>query len=136
MCGWVLTWEKNNGDLSVSFQTTSESQAIFFIALVQVFACVSCDLTTALSVYFHALTPEIIEKLPANLINEWQEFFSEGIHSLLLPLMVKITSKFLPKDKCANWHSMESIICYPQCPVIYFNHIFFCFISMKLTPQN
>ncbi|KAL8190612.1 UNVERIFIED_CONTAM: listerin E3 ubiquitin protein ligase 1 [Gekko kuhli] len=72
-------------------ETTSESQAVFFTALVQVFACVSCDLTTALSVYFQALTPEIIEKLPANLISEWQEFFSEGIHSLLLPLMVKIT---------------------------------------------
>ncbi|XP_060090344.1 E3 ubiquitin-protein ligase listerin isoform X2 [Heteronotia binoei] len=74
-------------------ETTSESQPVFFIALVQVFACVSCDLTTASSAYFQALTPEIIEKLPANLITEWQEFFSEGIHSLLLPLMVKITKE-------------------------------------------
>lgn len=88
--------------LCLSFQTTSESQAVFFVALVQVFACVSCDLTTALSVYFQALTPELTEKLPANLTSEWQEFFSEGIHSLLLPLMVKITSKFMIKDNCAN----------------------------------
>nr|XP_056714125.1 E3 ubiquitin-protein ligase listerin [Euleptes europaea] len=74
-------------------ETASESQAVFSVALVQVFACVSCELTTALSVFFQAVTPEMIEKLPANLISEWQEFFSEGIHSLLLPLMVKITRK-------------------------------------------
>ncbi|XP_054829197.1 E3 ubiquitin-protein ligase listerin [Eublepharis macularius] len=74
-------------------ETTSESQAIFPVALDQVFARVTFDLTAALSVYFQAVSPEIIEKLPANLISEWQEFFSEGIHSLLLPLMVKITKE-------------------------------------------
>uniref|UniRef100_A0ACB8FHJ2 Listerin E3 ubiquitin protein ligase 1 n=1 Tax=Sphaerodactylus townsendi TaxID=933632 RepID=A0ACB8FHJ2_9SAUR len=72
-------------------ETTSESQAVFSIALVQVFVCVSCDLATALSVWFQAVTSENTEKLPPNLLSEWQEFFSEGIHSLLLPLMVKIT---------------------------------------------
>ncbi|XP_015278471.1 PREDICTED: E3 ubiquitin-protein ligase listerin [Gekko japonicus] len=89
-------------------ETTSESQAVFFIALVQVFACVSCDLTTALSAYFQALTPEIIEKLPANLISEWQEFFSEGIHSLLLPLMVKIT-----RDKNMSETSFQNSVLKP-----------------------
>ncbi|XP_061483857.1 E3 ubiquitin-protein ligase listerin isoform X2 [Rhineura floridana] len=74
-------------------ETTSESQAVFPFALVQVFACVSCDLSTALSAYFQAATPEITEKLPVNLMTEWQEFCSEGIHSLLLPLLVKITRK-------------------------------------------
>ncbi|XP_042314086.1 E3 ubiquitin-protein ligase listerin [Sceloporus undulatus] len=74
-------------------ETMSESQAVFPQALVQVFACVSCDLSVALSAYFQTATPEITEKLPTNLMTEWQEFFSEGIHSLLLPLLVKITRK-------------------------------------------
>nr|XP_020651892.1 E3 ubiquitin-protein ligase listerin-like isoform X1 [Pogona vitticeps] len=74
-------------------ETTSESQAVFAFPLVQVFACVSCDLSAAVSAFFQAATPEIIEKLPPNLMTEWQEFFSEGIHSLLLPLLVKITRK-------------------------------------------
>ncbi|XP_066476312.1 E3 ubiquitin-protein ligase listerin [Tiliqua scincoides] len=74
-------------------ETTSESPAVFPEALDQVFACASCDLTAASSAYFQAATPEIIEKLPANLMTEWKEFFSEGIHGLLLPLLVKITRK-------------------------------------------
>ncbi|KAH0624881.1 hypothetical protein JD844_032757 [Phrynosoma platyrhinos] len=74
-------------------ETVSESQAVFPQALVQVFACVSCDLSVALSAYFQTATPEITEKLPTNLMAEWQEFFSEGIYSLLLPLLVKITRK-------------------------------------------
>lgn len=75
------------------FQTTSESTAVFPGVLANVFACASCDLTAASSAYFQAATPEVIEKLPANLMTEWKEFFSEGIHGLLLPLLVKITSK-------------------------------------------
>ncbi|XP_044298639.1 E3 ubiquitin-protein ligase listerin [Varanus komodoensis] len=74
-------------------ETTSDSQAVFPVVLVEVFASVSCDLSAALSSYFQSATPEIIEKLPANLITEWQDFFSEGIHSLLLPLLVKVTRK-------------------------------------------
>ncbi|XP_053165483.1 E3 ubiquitin-protein ligase listerin [Hemicordylus capensis] len=74
-------------------ETTSESQAVFPVELIQVFACVSCDLTAALSAYFQTATPEITEKLPANLMTEWKDFFSEGIHGLLLPLLVKITRK-------------------------------------------
>ncbi|XP_053242521.1 E3 ubiquitin-protein ligase listerin isoform X1 [Podarcis raffonei] len=74
-------------------ETTSDSQAVFPVALVQVFACVSCDLSAASSAFFQAATPEITEKLPPNLMAEWQEFFSEGIHSLLLSLLVKITRK-------------------------------------------
>ncbi|KAJ7320504.1 hypothetical protein JRQ81_020015 [Phrynocephalus forsythii] len=74
-------------------ETTSESQAVFSLPLVQVFACASWDLCAALSAYFQAVTPEIIEKLPPNLMTEWQEFFSEGMQSLLLPLLVKMARK-------------------------------------------
>ncbi|KAM6448074.1 E3 ubiquitin-protein ligase listerin [Liasis olivaceus] len=74
-------------------ETTCENPEVFPLAQVQVFASVSCDLSASLSAYFQAATPEIIEKLPENLMAEWQDFFSEGIHSLLLPLLAKITRK-------------------------------------------
>ncbi|KAJ6662463.1 hypothetical protein lerEdw1_011876 [Lerista edwardsae] len=82
MCS-ILAW----------LETTSESPAVFPGALAHVFASASCDLAAASSAYFQAATPEVIEKLPANLMTEWKEFFSEGIHGLLLPLLVKITRK-------------------------------------------
>ncbi|XP_074957449.1 E3 ubiquitin-protein ligase listerin isoform X1 [Phalacrocorax aristotelis] len=74
-------------------ETTSENRSLYHVPLVQIFACVSCDLASALSAYFEAATPETTENLPANLISEWKEFFSEGIHNLLLPLLVKITGE-------------------------------------------
>ncbi|XP_013913482.1 PREDICTED: E3 ubiquitin-protein ligase listerin [Thamnophis sirtalis] len=74
-------------------ETTCENPEVFPAAQVQVFASVSCDLSASLSAYFQATTPEIVEKFPKNLMSEWQEFFSEGIHSLLLPLLAKITRK-------------------------------------------
>lgn len=74
-------------------QTTCENPEVFPAAQVQVFASVSCDLSASLSAYFQAATPEMIEEFPENLMSEWQDFFSEGIHSLLLPLLAKITSK-------------------------------------------
>ncbi|XP_050187268.1 E3 ubiquitin-protein ligase listerin [Myiozetetes cayanensis] len=74
-------------------ETTSENRSLYHVPLVQIFACVSCDLASALSAYFEAAAPETIENLPKNLISEWKEFFSEGIHNLLLPLLVKITGE-------------------------------------------
>ncbi|ETE73486.1 E3 ubiquitin-protein ligase listerin [Ophiophagus hannah] len=74
-------------------ETTCENPEVFPAAQVQVFASVSCDLTGSLSAYFQAATPEIVEKFPKNLMSEWRDFFSEGIHSLLLPLLAKITRK-------------------------------------------
>uniref|UniRef100_A0A8D0GZQ3 E3 ubiquitin-protein ligase listerin n=1 Tax=Sphenodon punctatus TaxID=8508 RepID=A0A8D0GZQ3_SPHPU len=74
-------------------ETTSESRALYHVPLVQIFACVSCDLASALSAYFQAAATEVTENLPVNLQSEWKEFFSEGIHSLLLPLLVKITGE-------------------------------------------
>ncbi|XP_042644321.1 E3 ubiquitin-protein ligase listerin [Tyto alba] len=74
-------------------ETTSENRSLYHIPLVQIFACVSCDLASALSAYFETAAPETTEKLPVNLISEWKEFFSEGIHNLLLPLLVKVTGE-------------------------------------------
>uniref|UniRef100_A0A8C4JQK1 E3 ubiquitin-protein ligase listerin n=1 Tax=Dromaius novaehollandiae TaxID=8790 RepID=A0A8C4JQK1_DRONO len=73
--------------------TTSENHSLYHVPLVQIFACASCDLASALSAYFEAAASETIENLPVNLISEWKEFFSEGIHNLLLPLLVKVTGE-------------------------------------------
>lgn len=89
------------------FQAASESPAVDPRPLEQVFACTSCDLTAASSAYFQAATPEMIEKLPGNLMTEWKEFFSEGIHGLLLPLLVKITSKSVANVQTLGRCDME-----------------------------
>ncbi|XP_007493198.1 E3 ubiquitin-protein ligase listerin isoform X1 [Monodelphis domestica] len=70
-------------------ETTSENHALYPVPLVQLFACVSCDLACTLSAYFSSIS----SNLPVNLISEWHDFFSEGIHNLLLPLLVKITEE-------------------------------------------
>ncbi|XP_023799209.1 E3 ubiquitin-protein ligase listerin [Cyanistes caeruleus] len=74
-------------------ETTSESRSLYHVPLVQIFACVSCDLASALSAYFETAAPDTTANLPKNLVSEWKEFFSEGIHNLLLPLLVKITGE-------------------------------------------
>lgn len=74
-------------------ETACESSGLHHVPLVRLFACVSCDLASDLSAYFHAVIPSAAEKLPAKLISEWNEFFSEGIHGLLLPMLVKIAGE-------------------------------------------
>ncbi|XP_071418883.1 E3 ubiquitin-protein ligase listerin isoform X2 [Pithys albifrons albifrons] len=74
-------------------ETTSENRSLYHVPLVQIFACVSCDLASALSTYFEDAAAETTERLPQTLISEWKEFFSDGIHNLLLPLLVKITGE-------------------------------------------
>jgi len=74
-------------------QTTNENQALYSVPLVQLFAYVSCDLACELSAFFDSTTLVTTGSLPVNLISEWKEFFSPGIHSLLLPLLVTATGK-------------------------------------------
>uniref|UniRef100_A0A8C5TGQ1 E3 ubiquitin-protein ligase listerin n=1 Tax=Malurus cyaneus samueli TaxID=2593467 RepID=A0A8C5TGQ1_9PASS len=74
-------------------ETTNESCLLYHVPLVQIFACVSCDLASALSAFFETAAPDTTANLPKNLVSEWKEFFSEGIHNLLLPLLVKITGE-------------------------------------------
>ncbi|XP_006267222.2 E3 ubiquitin-protein ligase listerin [Alligator mississippiensis] len=87
-------------------ETTSENHSLYQVPLVQIFACVSCDLASTFSAYFQEATPEVIENLPVNLISEWKEFFSEGIHNLLLPLLVKVTGE----NKLASEKSFQNSI--------------------------
>ncbi|CAN2387615.1 Listerin E3 ubiquitin protein ligase 1 [Pristimantis euphronides] len=71
-------------------ETACENSALYHVPLVRLFACVSCNLASDLCAYFQTVAPSIAEKLSAKLISEWNEFFSEGIHDLLLPLLVKL----------------------------------------------
>uniref|UniRef100_A0A8C3BDC2 E3 ubiquitin-protein ligase listerin n=1 Tax=Cairina moschata TaxID=8855 RepID=A0A8C3BDC2_CAIMO len=86
-------WDFITCSMLAWLETTCENHSLYHIPLVQIFACVSCDLASALSAYFEAAAPETTENLPVNLISEWKEFFSEGIHNLLLPLLVKVTGE-------------------------------------------
>ncbi|KAM5179944.1 E3 ubiquitin-protein ligase listerin [Mantella aurantiaca] len=84
-------------------ETACDSSALYRLPLVRLFACVSCSLASDLSGYFQAVPAGDAEKLPANLISEWNEFFSEGIHALLLPMLVKIAGESKPAEM--SYHS-------------------------------
>ncbi|XP_030060139.1 E3 ubiquitin-protein ligase listerin [Microcaecilia unicolor] len=89
MCS-ILAW----------LETVNENTLLYKVPLIQLFACESFNLASALNVYFQDIAPSTIEKLPRNLLSEWKEFFSEGINSLLLPLLVKIAGE--SKDPSSN----------------------------------
>ncbi|XP_008588259.1 PREDICTED: E3 ubiquitin-protein ligase listerin [Galeopterus variegatus] len=95
-------------------ETTSENQALYSVPLVQLFACVSCDLACDLSAFFDSPTPDIIGNLPVNLISEWKGFFSQGIHSLLLPILVTITGE----NKDISETSFQNAMLKPMCETL------------------
>ncbi|KAJ1119651.1 hypothetical protein NDU88_007836 [Pleurodeles waltl] len=74
-------------------ETVSENTDLYHIPLVQRVASTSFNLASTLCVYFRDLSPASAEKLPADLLGEWKLFFSEGIHSLLFPLLVKLSGE-------------------------------------------
>ncbi|KAG9486176.1 hypothetical protein GDO78_008978 [Eleutherodactylus coqui] len=74
-------------------ETACESSARYHQPLVRLFACVSCNLAADLSAYFQTAPTSAAETLPAKRISEWNEFFSEGVRGLLLPLLVQITGE-------------------------------------------
>ncbi|XP_066226501.1 E3 ubiquitin-protein ligase listerin isoform X2 [Saccopteryx leptura] len=94
-------------------ETTSENRALGSVPLVQLFACVSCGLACELSAFFDSATPETTGKLPANLISEWKDFFSQGIHSLLLPLLVTVTG-----NKDTSETSFQNAMLKPMCETL------------------
>ncbi|XP_023562333.1 E3 ubiquitin-protein ligase listerin [Octodon degus] len=95
-------------------ETTKENQALYSVPLVQRLACVSCDLACDLSAFFDSVTPETIANLPVNLVSEWKEFFSQGIHSLLLPLLVTITGE----NKNLSETTFENAMLKPMCETL------------------
>ncbi|XP_078214551.1 E3 ubiquitin-protein ligase listerin isoform X4 [Callithrix jacchus] len=95
-------------------ETTSENQALYSVPLVQLFACVSCDLACDLSAFFDSTTLDTSGSLPINLISEWKEFFSQGIHSLLLPILVTVTGE----NKDMSETSFQNAMLKPMCETL------------------
>ncbi|XP_055470789.1 E3 ubiquitin-protein ligase listerin isoform X1 [Psammomys obesus] len=95
-------------------ETTSENQALYSVPLVQLFACVSFDLACDLSAFFDSVTPDTIGNLPVNLLSEWKEFFSKGIHSLLLPLLVTA----IGENKDLSETSFQNAMLKPMCETL------------------
>ncbi|XP_029420767.1 E3 ubiquitin-protein ligase listerin isoform X2 [Nannospalax galili] len=95
-------------------ETTSENQALYPVPLIQLFACVSFDLACDLSAFFDSLSPYNLGNLPVNLISEWKEFFSKGIHSLLLPLLVTA----IGEKKDLSETSFQNAMLKPMCETL------------------
>ncbi|KAL6040565.1 hypothetical protein STEG23_019299, partial [Scotinomys teguina] len=95
-------------------ETTSENQTLYSVPLVQLFACVSFDLACDLSAFFDSITPDTVGNLPVNLTSEWKEFFSKGIHSLLLPLLVTTVGE--NKDLCET--AFQNAMLKPMCETL------------------
>ncbi|KAM7133812.1 E3 ubiquitin-protein ligase listerin isoform 3-T3 [Molossus nigricans] len=92
-------------------ETTCENHALCSVPLVQLFACVSCDLACELSAFFDSTTLDTVGNLSANLISEWKEFFSQGIHSLLLPLLVTVTGESRDTSETSFQNAMLKPMC-------------------------
>uniref|UniRef100_A0A672KH96 E3 ubiquitin-protein ligase listerin n=1 Tax=Sinocyclocheilus grahami TaxID=75366 RepID=A0A672KH96_SINGR len=71
-------------------ETASENSSMFLNPLVQLFVCANCELIVRLSEFFTSPPAGVQEQLPPELNSEWKEFFLEGIHNLLLSLLIKI----------------------------------------------
>ncbi|KAK3550418.1 hypothetical protein QTP86_025164 [Hemibagrus guttatus] len=80
-------------------ETASESSRAFWSPCVQQFVQANCELIVTLNEFFAAPPAGVMEQLPPDLSSEWQEFFMEGIHNLLLPLLIKIPVEFSDPDE-------------------------------------
>ncbi|XP_051973695.1 E3 ubiquitin-protein ligase listerin [Xyrauchen texanus] len=79
-------------------ETACENRGVFWNPWVQLFVCEICELIVRLSEFFTSPPAGVVEQLPPELTSEWNEFFLEGIHNLLLPLLVKIPVEFKEPD--------------------------------------
>ncbi|XP_016092298.1 E3 ubiquitin-protein ligase listerin-like [Sinocyclocheilus grahami] len=79
-------------------ETASENSSMFLNPLVQLFVCANCELIVRLSEFFTSPPAGVQEQLPPELNSEWKEFFLEGIHNLLLSLLIKIPVDFTEPD--------------------------------------
>ncbi|XP_078088588.1 E3 ubiquitin-protein ligase listerin [Mustelus asterias] len=94
MCS-ILTW----------LETMSETVSLDSKLLVLHFVCQICGMLSNLCYMFQTIAPEISKTLPANLLNEWNNFFVEGAYGQLLPLFLKIAAEckgtiLLPSSMC------------------------------------
>uniref|UniRef100_A0A8C9ZA59 E3 ubiquitin-protein ligase listerin n=1 Tax=Sander lucioperca TaxID=283035 RepID=A0A8C9ZA59_SANLU len=72
-------------------ETASENVSSLWNPWVQLFMCENAALIVKLNQFFTSSSPDVLEKLPSELIDEWKDFFVEGIYNLLFPLPINIT---------------------------------------------
>lgn len=72
-------------------QVASENVNSLWNPWVQLFVCENATLVVKLNHFFTLSSPDVLEKLPAELSAEWKDFFVEGIYNLMLPLPVSVT---------------------------------------------
>uniref|UniRef100_A0A673KJA5 E3 ubiquitin-protein ligase listerin n=1 Tax=Sinocyclocheilus rhinocerous TaxID=307959 RepID=A0A673KJA5_9TELE len=90
-------------------QTASENSSMFWNPWVQLFVCANCELIVRLSDFFTSPPAGVQEQLPPELNSEWKEFFLEGIHNLLLSLLIKIpeTEQYLYLGEALTYIPVE-----------------------------
>ncbi|KAM9437421.1 E3 ubiquitin-protein ligase listerin isoform 1-T1 [Salvelinus alpinus] len=79
-------------------ETTSDNVGCLWNPWVQLLVCEICELIVQLNQFFTAPPPGVDDLLPSELTAEWNDFFIEGIYSLMLPLPGKITEAFKEPD--------------------------------------
>uniref|UniRef100_A0A671VDD3 E3 ubiquitin-protein ligase listerin n=1 Tax=Sparus aurata TaxID=8175 RepID=A0A671VDD3_SPAAU len=72
-------------------EVASENVSSVWNPWVQLFVCENAALIVNLNQFFTSSSPDVLEKLPSELVGEWADFFVEGIYNLLLPLPISIT---------------------------------------------
>ncbi|KAM4795349.1 E3 ubiquitin-protein ligase listerin [Rhinophrynus dorsalis] len=110
-----IDWDFIMCSMLAWLETACESSARYHVPLVRLFACAICDLASDLSDHFQSVTTNTAENLPANLISEWNEFFSEGVHSLTLPVLVRIAGEYKASETShlsAVLKSLGESLCY------------------------
>lgn len=84
------------------FQVASENVSSVWNPWVQLFVCENAALIVNLNQFFTSSWPDVLEKLPSELVGEWADFFVEGIYNLLLPLPISITGVCVCVDLILN----------------------------------
>uniref|UniRef100_A0A673YTB1 E3 ubiquitin-protein ligase listerin n=1 Tax=Salmo trutta TaxID=8032 RepID=A0A673YTB1_SALTR len=79
-------------------ETTSDNVGCLWNPWVQLLVCETCELIVQLNQFFTAPPPGVDDLLPSELTAEWNDFFIEGIYSLMLPLPVTLIHFFEPDD--------------------------------------
>nr|XP_046266953.1 E3 ubiquitin-protein ligase listerin isoform X2 [Scatophagus argus] len=80
-------------------EAASENVSSLWNPWVQLFVCENAALIVKLNQFFTSSSPDVLEKLPSELIGEWTDFFVEGIYNLMLPLPLSITDAFTEPDE-------------------------------------
>uniref|UniRef100_A0A673AMC4 E3 ubiquitin-protein ligase listerin n=1 Tax=Sphaeramia orbicularis TaxID=375764 RepID=A0A673AMC4_9TELE len=80
-------------------ETASENVNSLWSPWVQLFVCENAALIVKLNQFFASPPPDVLDKLPSELADEWKDFFVDGIYNLLLPLPIKITDAFPEPDE-------------------------------------